>query len=79
MTGGLAFVWDPSGRFVKEKKFHPEFVSVEILGACEERDQNLVRSLLEEHAIKTGSKVANRLHHGWAVSLRQIVRVAPRN
>jgi glutamate synthase (NADPH/NADH) large chain len=79
MTGGLAFVWDPSGRFVKEKKFHPEFVSVEVLGACEERDQNLVRSLLEEHAIKTGSKVANRLHHGWAVSLRQIVRIAPRS
>ena len=79
MTGGLAFVWDPSGRFVKEKKFHPEFVGVEILGACEERDQNLVRSLLEQHAIKTGSKVANRLHHGWAVSLRQIVRVAPRS
>src|SRR5271166_3064051 len=79
MTGGLAFVWDPSGSFVKEKKFHPEFVGVEILGACEERDQELVRSLLLEHSIKTGSKVANRLHHGWAVSLRQIVRIAPKN
>jgi len=79
MTGGLAFVWDPSGSFVKEKKFHLEFVGVEILGACEERDQNLVRSLLDQHAIKTGSKVANRLHHGWAVSLRQIVRIAPKN
>ena len=78
MTGGLAFVWDPNGSFVKEKKFHAEFVGVEVLSVCEERDQALVRSLLEQHAIKTGSKVANRLHHGWAVSLRQIVRVAPR-
>jgi glutamate synthase (NADPH/NADH) large chain len=78
MTGGLAFVWDPTGKFVKDKKFHPEFVSVEILGACEERDQELVRKLLEQHAIKTGSKVANRLHQGWPVTLRQMMRVAPK-
>ncbi len=79
MTGGLAFVWDPSGSFVKDKKFHPEFVGVETLGACEERDQELVRSLLDEHSIKTGSKLAKRLHQGWPVTLRQIVRVAPRS
>ena len=79
MTGGMAFVWDPSGKFVKEKKFHPEFVAVEVLGACEERDQELVRSLLAEHSIKTGSKLANRLHHGWPVTLRQVVRVMPKS
>ena len=79
MTGGVAFVWDPTGSFVKNQKFHPEFVAVEILGSCEERDQALVRSLLEEHSIKTGSKLANRLHQGWPVTLRQIVRVAPKS
>ena len=78
MTGGLAFVWDPTGKFVKEKKFHPEFVSVEILGACEERDQELVRKLLEQHAIQTGSTVAKRLHQGWPITLRQMIRVAPK-
>ena len=78
MTGGLAFVWDPTGSFVKEKRFHPEFVGVEVLGACEQRDQELVRALLAAHAAKTGSKVAHRLHHGWPVTLRQVVRVAPR-
>jgi glutamate synthase (NADPH/NADH) large chain len=79
MTGGLAFVWDPTGRFVKEKRFHPEFVGVEVLGACEQRDQELVSALLAAHAAKTGSKVANRLHHGWPVTLRQVVRVAPKS
>jgi glutamate synthase (ferredoxin) len=79
MTGGLAFVWDPAGRFVREKRYHPDFVGVEVLGACEERDRELVRSLLSQHAAKTGSKVANRLHHGWPVTLRQVVRVAPRS
>jgi len=78
MTGGMAFVWDPTGKLVKEKKFHSEFVAVEALGACEERDQELVRSLLAEHSIKTGSKLANRLHQGWPITLRQIVRVAPK-
>jgi len=79
MTGGMAFVWDPTGSFVKEKRYHPDFVGVEVLGACEERDQELVRSLLAQHAAKTGSKVANRLHHGWPVTLRQVVRVAPKS
>ena len=79
MTGGLAFVWDPTGKFVKEKKFHSDFVNVEILGACEERDQELVRKLLEQHAIKTGSTVAKRLHQGWPITLRQMMRVAPRS
>jgi len=79
MTGGLAFVWDPRGSFVKEKRYHPEFVNVEVLGACEDCDQELVRSLLAAHAAKTGSKVASRLHHGWPVTLRQVVRVAPKS
>ena len=79
MTGGMAFVWDPNSKFVREKRYHPDFVCVEVLGACEERDQELVRSLLAAHAAKTGSKVANRLHHGWPVTLRQIVRVAPKS
>ena len=59
-------------------KFHPDFVNVEILGACEERDQELVRKLLEQHAIKTGSTVAKRLHQGWPITLRQMMRVAPK-
>ena len=79
MTGGLAFVWDPTNKFVKEKRYHPDFVGVEVLGACEERDQELVRSLLSQHAAKTGSKVANRLHHSWPVTLRQVVRVMPKS
>ena len=29
-----------------DRSYHPEFVGVEVLGACEERDQELVRSLL---------------------------------
>jgi glutamate synthase (NADPH/NADH) large chain len=78
MTGGLAFVWDPTGSFVKERKYHPEFVGIEVLGACEQRDQELLRSLLAQHAAKTGSKVANRLHQGWPVTLRQMLRIAPR-
>jgi glutamate synthase (NADPH/NADH) large chain len=79
MTGGLAFVWDPTSKFVREKRFHGDFVGVEVLGACEQRDQDLVRSLLAQHASKTGSKLANRLHQGWPVTLRQVVRVAPRS
>jgi glutamate synthase domain-containing protein 3 len=78
MTGGLAFVWDPTNKFVREKRFHGEFVGVEPLGACEQRDQDLVRSLLSQHASKTGSKLANRLYQGWPVTLRQVVRVAPK-
>lgn len=77
MTGGVAFVWDPSGKFTAERRYHEKFVEPEILDECDEADQELVLSLLRQHAEKTRSPLAKRLVMSWPVALRQIVRVAP--
>ncbi len=78
MTGGMAFVWDPSGAFLAERKYHAGFVDPEVLDECDITEQELVRSLLQEHAEKTRSPVAKRLYMSWPIALQQILRVAPR-
>jgi glutamate synthase (NADPH/NADH) large chain len=78
MTGGAAYVWDPKGGFVEEQKYHPDFVSLELLDDCAYKDQALVRSLLEQHIVKTASKLAKRLYQGWPVTLQQMVKVIPK-
>ena len=77
MTGGVAFVWDPSGKFVAERNYHEGFVETEVLDECDEADHELVLSLLRQHAEKTRSPLAKRLAMSWPIALRQIVRVAP--
>jgi glutamate synthase (NADPH/NADH) large chain len=78
MTGGVAYIWDPNGFFLDERKYHPDFVEPELLDDCEHEEQALVHSLLEQHIEKTTSKLAKRLHQGWPVTLKQVVRVAPK-
>ncbi len=78
MTGGVAYVWDPNGVFLDEKKYHPDFVEMELLDNCDSKEQALVHSLLDQHIEKTASKLAKRLHQGWPVTLKQILRVAPK-
>jgi glutamate synthase domain-containing protein 3 len=51
---------------------------LELLDDCEHGEQALVHSLLEQHIEKTASKLAKRLHQGWQVTLKQVVRVAPK-
>ena len=79
MTGGVAYLWDPNGIFLEQKKYHPDFVEPELLDSCDEKDRALVRLLLEQHIAKTASKLAKRLHLGWPVTVKQVVRIAPKS
>jgi len=78
MTGGVAYVWDPNGTYAEDQKYHAEFVELELLDDCDYKEQAIVRSLLEQHIVKTASKLAKRLHQGWPVTLKQMLRVAPK-
>ena len=79
MTGGLAFVWDPTSKFVKDKAL-PSRVCRSRNSRCLRRARSGTGPLPALAARrKTGSKLANRLHHGWPVTLRQVVRVAPKS
>ena len=60
MSGGIAFVYDPSRTF--GERVNPELVDVEPL---DEEDRALVRALVERHATETESPVAARLLDRW--------------
>lgn len=54
MTDGIAFVFDPAGRF--EQRYDPELVKVE--RATEPADSYMFRQLVPEDAEKTGNGTA---------------------
>lgn len=78
MSGGVAYLWDPNGSFVEQQKYHSEFVEVELLDDCDYKDQAVVRSLLEQHIVKTTSKLAKRLFQGWPITLQQTLKIKPK-
>jgi glutamate synthase (ferredoxin) len=79
MTGGTAYVWDPERSFQTEQKFHPEFVETRSLGECDCQEQASVRSLLQQHILKSGSRLGQQLLAGWPEARSQILRVAPKS
>jgi len=78
MTGGVAYVWDESGRFVAEQRFHPEFVETKALADCVGSEQESVRELVQQHASKTGSQLGQRLVDRWQEVVSQMVCVTPK-
>ncbi|PQJ35252.1 glutamate synthase subunit alpha [Salinibacter sp. 10B] len=73
MSGGEAYVLDESGNF--ESKVNPGMVHVERL--TEERDQQLVRRLVETHLHHTDSEKAQRVLDNWDTAVDQFRKVMP--
>jgi glutamate synthase (NADPH/NADH) large chain len=73
MSGGLAYVFDEHSRFGDNCNL--EMVTLERLSEAEEI--GTLRTLLEEHVQRTGSKKAQRLLASWSVSVGQFVKVFP--
>ncbi|HTM25907.1 MAG TPA: glutamate synthase large subunit [Vicinamibacterales bacterium] len=74
MSGGIAYVLDPSGSFVA--RCNRELVDLDPLA---EEDEAELRVLLETHASLTGSTVAEAVIDGWRRTARSFVKVAPRD
>ena len=74
MSGGVAYVYDPSGDF--EERCNTESVFLEPVG---EEDAAEIRGMLERHLEYTGSEVARSLLSDWSASLDRFVKVMPRD
>ncbi|HEX6838815.1 MAG TPA: glutamate synthase-related protein, partial [Polyangia bacterium] len=72
MSGGVAFVYDEDGLFVR--RCNPEMVELETVDG---EDACALRTLVEEHARRTGSKKAAALIADWETTLRKMVKVLP--
>jgi len=74
MSGGLAYIYDDQNQFADQCNL--EMVTLERLNEHEEEISSL-RSLLEEHVKRTGSKKAERLLASWSQSIGHFVKVFP--
>ena len=73
MSGGIAYVWDPSRRF--ERRCNAEMVELTALAQGEDTAE--LKGLIERHAELTGSAVALGLLADWDVAVAQFVKVMP--
>jgi glutamate synthase domain-containing protein 3 len=74
MSGGIAYVIDPADEF--DRRCNHNLVDLEPLDA---EDVELVHGLVQRHLEYTGSELAARLLADWATTVRQFVKVMPRD
>jgi glutamate synthase (NADPH/NADH) large chain len=74
MTGGMAFVWDPAERF--PAMINPDTVVWRRLSSV--HWENVLRSLIAEHAARTGSVRAAVMMADWAGARDRFWQVAPK-
>jgi glutamate synthase domain-containing protein 2/glutamate synthase domain-containing protein 1/glutamate synthase domain-containing protein 3 len=73
MSGGYAFVLDEGYNF----RDRCNMSMVDLEQVSEEKDQRLLKELLEKHHRYTGSTVAKRLLDSWGENLKKFVMVVP--
>ena len=76
MSGGLAFVWDPSGRF--PGRLNGGMVRIDRIAAAASAEALLYRALVERHVRLTDSAHARRLLSLWDRTLASTWLVTPR-
>jgi glutamate synthase (ferredoxin) len=78
MTGGLAWVYDADGSFVREMRFHPEFVAAESFGAVDDDAREVLLGLIERHAEEAESGLARAMLADWERYSGGFVRLSPK-
>ncbi len=75
MSGGEAYVYDPERTF--HRNLNTDMVDLEL--SLGEADAQQVRELLLRHAAETGSSVAERIAANWHSTVRDFVKVMPKD
>ncbi len=74
MSGGLAYVFDPTGEFVRVRC---NTAGVDLEPLFESEDVTLLENLIRKHVEHTGSALGARLLANWGESLSKFVKVLP--
>jgi glutamate synthase (NADPH/NADH) large chain len=78
MTGGLAWVYDADGSFMKDLRYHPEFLEAEAFPTLTPEAQDALKSLLETQAERAGSGLAKAMLADWTNASRAFLRLTPK-
>ncbi|WP_290819321.1 glutamate synthase large subunit [Halovivax sp.] len=73
MSGGVAYVYDPEGDF--PDRANAELVT--LYDELEEADEAMLRRLVENHVVYTGSERAGSLLETWEAAVDRFVKVMP--
>jgi glutamate synthase (NADPH/NADH) large chain len=74
MSGGIAYVWDPLGEL--PSRLNEEMVDLDPL---DDLDTSWLVTAIFRHQNETGSEVAGRILSDWQYSVKQFVKVMPRD
>jgi glutamate synthase domain-containing protein 3 len=75
MSGGIAYVWDREG--LLKKNCNPGMV--DLFAVKEQKDILELKDLIEKHFKYTRSSVAEGILQNWPETLKQFVKVYPRD
>ena len=78
MTGGIAWVYDEDGSFVRDVRYHTDFVTPSVFASVSEEDQTKLYAMLMEHRQKSGSTLAGRLLEEWPRHAQAFVKLTPK-
>ncbi|MBX6361053.1 MAG: glutamate synthase large subunit [Acidobacterium ailaaui] len=78
MTGGLAWVFDEDGKFLRQKRYHDDFLLAELCSTLDAAAQQELRDLIALHAEKTGSTRAKWLLSEWERFSERFIRLTPK-
>ncbi len=77
MTGGLAWVYDADGSFLRDTRFHTEFLDGEWFSSVSEKSKEGLKALVEEHARRSESSLAKAMLADWEKRSERFVRLTP--
>ncbi len=78
MTGGIAWVLDEDGSFVRERRFHPDFVEAEPYAQVGEEAREMLHSLVARQAEEANSSLAQSMLASWDARATAFVRLNPK-
>ena len=78
MTGGLAWVNDPDGSFLREERFHPDFVTPACFAETSPEAQRALHELLEQHRAESFSTLASSILQDWPRRAETFVLLTPK-
>ena len=77
MTGGMAWVFDEDGGFLRDGRYHRAFLNPEPYADLDAEAQGSVRDLVALHGEKTGSTRAEWLLVDWDALAQKLLRLTP--
>ena len=78
MTGGLAWIYDADGSFVRDGRYHCDFVTPESFTEADLNAQIRLRTLVETHLAESASSLASKMLSDWPTSAGAFVRLTPK-